>query len=200
MDTTTSVIRPSPELYGKTTRLSPIDQIAPRDYNSIHFFFRLSSDADKRSMFKNLETGLLNTAHEIPQLLCCICKADNDRDELELRYSAKSGATIAYRDFTSLKLRDHWPHGDFDDLEREHFPLSKLERHRVLAATPPPGAERLPALAVQANFIQGGLILTACLHVSGSLLTWICSILTVDSIRYVMALAFTSSLLLSRSI
>lgn len=166
MDTTTSIIRPDPASYGKTTRLSVIDQIAPRDYTSIHFFFRLSDDADKGSIFNNLETGLLKTAHEIPQLMCCICKADNDRDELELRYSANSGAIITYKDYTSAKLRDQWPNGrSFDDLEREHFPLSKLERHRVLAATPPPGAERLPALAVQANFIEGGLILTACLHV-----------------------------------
>lgn len=166
MEAITSMIRPNPDLYGRTTRLSVIDQIAPRDYNSIHFFFRLPKDADKRLIFKDLEGGLLATAYQIPQLMCCICKADNDRDELELRYSAKSGATIAYRDYTSPKLRDQWPHGNFDDLEREHFPLTKLERQRVLAATPPPGAERLPALAVQANFIEGGLILTACLHVS----------------------------------
>lgn len=166
MDTITSIVKADPEACGRTIKLSQIDQIAPRDY-VVHFTcFRLCDGEDKERIFKRLETGLLNATKEIPQTLCSVRKCQNDREELELVYSSTSGATIVFKDYTCTRSKASWPHGSYDDLERQHFPLSKLERHLLLPLDNASEPDQFPSLALQANFIQGGLILTSCLHVS----------------------------------
>ena len=164
METSTTTVRPHPTILGQVTKLSMIDQIAPRDFVASNFFFSLPDDTDKLALYRHIEHGFYTTVQQIPDLMCCICKSDGDRDELELRLHGDSGATISMRDYTSSYER-HWSPGTFEDLERDHFPLQSLPQEHVLAQTEFPGQVCLPTLAMQANFIQGGLILTGCLHV-----------------------------------
>lgn len=165
METSTTTVRPHPTILGQVTKLSTIDQIAPRDFVATYLFFPLPDGTDKLALFRHIEHGFYTTVQQIPDLMCCICKSDGDRDELELRLHGDSGATISMRDYTNS--REHqWSPGSFDDLQRDHFPLQSLPQEHVLAQTEFPGQVCLPTLAMQANFIQGGLILTGCLHVS----------------------------------
>ena len=165
METSTTTVRPHPTILGQVTKLSMIDQIAPRDFVASYFFFSLPDDTDKLALYRHIEHGFYTTVQQIPDLMCCICDSDGKRDELELRLHGDSGATISMRDFTNSSERQ-WSPGTFDDLERDHFPLQNLPQEQVLAQTEFPGQVCLPTLAMQANFIEGGLILTGCLHVS----------------------------------
>ncbi|WPG98194.1 Hypothetical protein R9X50_00098100 [Acrodontium crateriforme] len=157
MDTICTVVAPDEQSWGCTIKLSPIDQIAPRDYNVLHLFFRLGDDFSNRDLFRQLETAVLKTARDIPQLACGVRKCANSREELELAYSANFGAHVVFRDLVPI-----WPHGNFDSLAKEHFPMPKLERRFLLNIDYT--QEVLPGLVIQANFIEGGLILTTALH------------------------------------
>lgn len=166
--TSVTIIQPQPSSHGKVVKLSVIDQIAPRDYISLCLFFKLSSDADTKCIFRVLEMALLNTVDDIPELACCVQKnTSNGREEVQLLFDTSKGVEIHYKDYTSPKLRDLWKFGTFDQLEQDHFPLSKMPRH-VLFGTSAKVEENvtLPSLIVQANFVPGGLILGSCLHVS----------------------------------
>ena len=165
METVTTTVRPCPTTLGRTTKLSMIDQIAPRDYVASYFFFRLPQDMDNALVCDVLEQGFHTAVQHVPDLMSCICKSEGGRDELELRLHDDSGATITMKDYTRNVSDQYWSPGSFEDLEREHFPIQSLPQSHVLAQTEFPGQECLPTLAMQANFIQGGLILTGCLHV-----------------------------------
>ncbi|KAI6823988.1 hypothetical protein KC332_g8548 [Hortaea werneckii] len=163
METITSTFKPHRERCGRPVKLSPIDQIAPRDYHIIYFFFQQQPGVEKESIFRNLEQGLQATIAQIPELLCSVVERRGDRDELELVYGTENGAAICFKDYTSGQLGQQWQHGSFHDLEREHFPYYKLES-RLLLATPELSGGQLRCLAMQANFIPGGLILSTRLH------------------------------------
>jgi len=164
METSTTTIRPHPTVLGQVTKLSNIDQIAPRCYVATYYFFSLPENTDKLALFRHIEHGFFTTVQQMPDLMCCICDSDGNRDELELRLHGDSGATISMRDFTNSSDRQ-WTPGTFDDLKQNHFPLQNLPQEQVLAQTEFPGQVCVPTLAMQANFIEGGLILTGCLHV-----------------------------------
>jgi hypothetical protein len=164
MESSTTTVRPHPTILGQVTKLSAIDQIAPRDYGTSYLFFPLPDDTDKLALFRHIEQGFYTTIQQIPDLMCCVCESDGDRDELELRLHGDSGATITMKDFTNSR-EGQWSPGTFDDLKREHFPLQSLPSEHVLAQTDFPGQVCWPFLTLQATFIQGGLILTGCLHV-----------------------------------
>jgi hypothetical protein len=164
MDRLATTISPNASHCGQTVKLGTIDQIAPRDYTTTLNFFRLKPKVDHTRIFRNLQTGLLHATREIPQLLTCVRKCDNDREELELVYSLGNGACIFFRDYTSPSLKDQWPSGSFDDLEREHFPLAKLPG-RLVHGFSELNDGLIPCLIVQANFIAGGLIVSACVQV-----------------------------------
>jgi hypothetical protein len=165
METVTTTVRPCPTTLGQTTKLSQIDQIAPRDYVASYFFFRLPTGTDNAEVFRILEEGFHTTVQQIPDLMCCICECDGGRNELELRLHGDSGATITMKDFTSSAYDGQWKPMNFDQLERDHFPLQSLPQEHILAQTEFPDQVCLPTLAMQANFIKGGLVLTGCLHV-----------------------------------
>lgn len=65
----------------------------------------------------------------------------------------------------------------YAQLKEKHFPVSAFEADKVCRRSVwPSHGERLPISLVQANFIQGGLILTWCIfHMAGdgtSFYTW----------------------------
>lgn len=150
METLTSTFKPHRDRCGRPVKLSPIDQIAPRDYNIIYFFFRERPGEEKESIFRNLEQGLQATIAQIPELLCSVAERQGDRDELELVYGRDNGAAISYKDYTSGQSCEQWRHGSFRDLEREHFPYYKLESKLLLSSPELPGGQ-LRCLAMQAN-------------------------------------------------
>jgi hypothetical protein len=125
MEIVTTTVRPCPTTLGRTTKLNMIDQIAPRDYVASYFFFRLPEDIDNTSVFHILEQGFHTAVQQFPDLMCCICKSEGGRHELELRLHEDSGATITMKDFTrGGSSSQQWTPGTFDDLERSHCNVS----------------------------------------------------------------------------
>ncbi|KAF5620069.1 hypothetical protein F52700_11389 [Fusarium sp. NRRL 52700] len=161
-----AVIRAHRNSQGQVVRLSAIDQIAPRDYISTCLFFRHSPDADKQQIFLALYRALLVTVNDIPELTCCVQKrVDSSREEVELVFDSARGVEIYYKDYNSPQLSGLWTYGNFDQLEEEHFPHSKIPRGLVFG----PSSKlkdnvKLPSLVVQASFIPGGLIIGSQLH------------------------------------
>lgn len=171
METLTTTITPDVRVCGQTIQLSPIDQIAPRDYNVVFLFFPLDRNANKVRIFQELEVALSRTAEQVPQIVSIVRKCQNNRGELELQYNANHGAHLSLKDYTTSSTSHLWPHGSFAELESEHFPMLKLERHLLLNIDHKLKLDQydsLPGLCVQANFIEGGLILSTCLHVRQS--------------------------------
>lgn len=169
METLTTTITPDVRICGQTIQLSPIDQIAPRDYSVAYLFFPLNHDANKVRIFQELEIALERTAETVPQIVSVVRKRQNNRGELELEYNSSHGAHLSLKDYTTTGAAPLWPHGSFSDLAKEHFPMSKLERHLLLNidhSLSLDNFDSLPGLCVQASFIEGGLILSCCLHVS----------------------------------
>ncbi|KAF5589867.1 hypothetical protein FPANT_6200 [Fusarium pseudoanthophilum] len=161
-----AVIQAHRNSQGQVVRLSAIDQIAPRDYISTCFFFRHSPDADKEQIFLALHRALLVTVNDIPELTCCVQKRiDSSREEVELVFDSARGVEIYYKDYNCAQLCGLWTYGNFDQLEEEHFPHSKIPRSLVFG----PSSKlkdnvKLPSLIVQASFIPGGLIIGSQLH------------------------------------
>ncbi|KAF4495656.1 trichothecene 3-O-acetyltransferase [Fusarium agapanthi] len=161
-----AVIQAHRNSQGQVVRLSAIDQIAPRDYISTCLFFRHRPDADKQQIFLALHRALLVTVNDIPELTCCVQKrVDSSREEVELVFDSARGVEIYYKDYNSPQLCGLWTYGNFDQLEEEHFPHSKLPRSLVFG----PSSKlkdnvKLPSLIVQASFIPGGLIIGSQLH------------------------------------
>ncbi|KAF5239852.1 hypothetical protein FANTH_9793 [Fusarium anthophilum] len=161
-----AVIQAHRNSHGQVVRLSAIDQIAPRDYISTCLFFRHSPDADRQQIFLALHRALLVTVNDIPELTCCVQKrVDSSREEVELVFDSARGVEIYYKDYSSPQLCGLWTYGNFDQLEEEHFPHSKIPRSLVFG----PSAKlkdnvKLPSLIVQASFIPGGLIIGSQLH------------------------------------
>ncbi|KAJ6786417.1 hypothetical protein PWT90_04039 [Aphanocladium album] len=160
------LLKPDPSSHGQLVKLSAIDQIAPRDYLRTFLFFPLSPTADKHQIFDALYMALARTASEIPEILCCVqLSTGSHREEVELLFDSAIGAEVHYTDYTSSRLRGLWTCGTFEQLEREHFPLSKIPGHLLFGiATALSGEAQLPALTLHANFIQGGLVLNIRLH------------------------------------
>lgn len=165
MDAFTSSFKPHPSECGRSVKLSAIDHIAPRDYLVVFFFFRLSPTSDKARIFQELEQGLFATTQQIPEILCSVSASPGDRDELQLLFDDDAGAAVSYKDYASGSLSRLWRHGRFQELEREHFPYCKLES-KLLLAPVQLHSGRKRSLALQANFIDGGLILSTRIHVS----------------------------------
>lgn len=165
-DNLVTKITPDLAMCGQAAKLSAIDQIAPRDYITVYYFFRLRDDSHIPQIYSHLETALAGTLNDIPQLLTSVRSSDRSREELELSYHSTRGATIRCRDYHTPKGRRQWPHGTFEDIERRDFPYSTIEKHLVLAPIERYDDGSYPGLAMQANFIPGGLILTSRLYVS----------------------------------
>lgn len=165
------ILKPHPSSHGQVVKLSAIDQIAPRDYMSICLFFRTSSSTIKDRIFSVLHQAVSRTVGDIPELACCVQqRANNSREEVELLFDAERGVELHCKDYDSPELRDLWQCGTFEELEQEHFPLSKMPRNLVFGTCGKlEGGVKLPSLILQANFIPGGVILGGCLHVSLSM-------------------------------
>lgn len=167
MDSISVEIKPNPAACGAAVKLNPIDQIAPRNHTVFYWFFKLPKDADKQRIAKCMEEGLVNAIAEVPQAMCSVTAGTSGREELRLVYEASGGAAFNVRDYTSPALRDGWRHGSFSDLGRQHFPLSELDYTLIQGPTNIPGTQNTRCTSLQINFIEGGMILTLMLHVSG---------------------------------
>lgn len=162
MESLSSVITPESAACGQAVKLGAIDQIAPRVYITSFLFFKLPEDADIRQIHADIQRALYYTLQDIPQLMTVIRPCNNGREDLELAYDRERGCLIKFKDYVSTEeARAQWPHGTFDEMEAAYFPYSACEKSLTLAPVEEYADGCSPSLAVQTNFIQGGLVLSS---------------------------------------
>ncbi|KAK8102142.1 hypothetical protein PG984_015288 [Apiospora sp. TS-2023a] len=146
--------------------LTPLDLVTPALYGTRWILcFPLSPEADKEQM---LETTSPTYSRQLTDILADfrICVSGwripsmlshgSPETLVQIVDSSSGGVTLRYNDLTS-----DLP--SYGDLKQQRFPLEKLSTAQLspVGVMPEPPA---PVMAAQANFIQGGLLLTVALH------------------------------------
>ncbi|KAJ9301233.1 hypothetical protein DTO271G3_1368 [Paecilomyces variotii] len=148
--------------------LTPLERIGPKGYLRYVFLFQLPEVYDMDEVVSVLKTGY-NAAKNTISVLACEAVPDAG--------SKQAGVLKLQRlndgDIEDIVVKDLRAQGVFPltyaELKSKNFPLSAFDAEilcrRSVWALP---GERLPISLVQANFIDGGLILTWCIfHMVG---------------------------------
>ena len=159
-------VKPSAIIRSEVIQLPPSDQFMLRIYLPLVLCFRLNAPADPRKVYWELRCGLSDALAEFPFFAGQVVLSDAERDRLEIRVSSDDGVCFKYNDLTSSKVRPPFP--TFNDLEQENFPASKLDPSLAAIDQLFPTSATNPCLVLQANFIEGGLLLAFRPHHSSS--------------------------------
>lgn len=161
-----------------TLHLSVLDQNIARVYTQILHIFPFPDGSQSEDATRALETGLQATLSSFPFLAGTIQPADPETGKLSLQYSTDvpNVRTARLFSFSSIPLSKEYPH-TYEQLRRDGMPQSAFTGANfcpnVLRNRPgiPKDAEGImdskhpvPALAVEAFFIAGGLVLSTYFH------------------------------------
>ena len=160
MATTSVFIQPKSPLVPEIIKLSPIDQFTIRIYVATLLIFKLSPDSSHDTICSQLQHGLGELLNDMPFLAGNVVEENKERGTLELEIPENAGVLFNMKDMADPK---NGPIHDFDSLKRAWFPSSLLGQLTVGPVEFVPGPVA-PCLAVQANFIHGGLILAVYIH------------------------------------
>ncbi|KAH7310061.1 transferase [Rhexocercosporidium sp. MPI-PUGE-AT-0058] len=139
-------------------KLSPLDLNMPRLYGARWILcFPLPADTDKAIVFETLKKGLAHTIASIPWLAGDVGPeiGSDPKDGRIQVVGGKGGVEFIYKDLSS-KLPS------YAELKKDNFTFSKLTTPLVSPLQVIQQAQ--PVFAAQANFIQGGLLLTTGYH------------------------------------
>lgn len=153
--------------FPEVPRLTQIERIGPKGYLRYVFNFALPEDYDLKAVAAALQTGY-DATKERMGILRCEAMPDPDAGQEGVFKPVEMPADDEIDKITVKDLRKTFgqTHAQLRD---KGFPVSAFEADVVMrrGVWPQPG-ERLPISLLQANFIEGGLVLTWCiLHVFG---------------------------------
>ncbi|KAI9830647.1 MAG: hypothetical protein M1819_005457 [Sarea resinae] len=145
--------------------LTPLERAGPKGFVRYLFPFQLAEDYDLDEVTGVLKQGLEATKQRLPVLSC---QAVPDTD-----WRQGGVLKLQHGDFGDIKVKDLRAPGAFPvtyrELKEKSFPLELFD-DKVVCRRPvwPATGEPLPITEVQANFLQGGLVLNWCvLHMIG---------------------------------
>ncbi|KAL4917432.1 transferase family-domain-containing protein [Aspergillus aurantiobrunneus] len=160
MPTDTSFVRPNVPLVPETVKLSPIDQFTIRVFTPTLVCFKTEPGAPEDTICSVLKQSLANVLDNMYFLAGKIRVADKTPGTVELSVSEDDAVLFNVHTMRGDE-EDHFL--DLDELARDHFPPSRLDPAVLL-----PGSvfswPVAACMAVQVNFIRGGLILAANIH------------------------------------
>jgi len=143
------------------TKLSPLDQIAVYNWSPRILVFPLSSSADRHGITTVLCAGMQATVDTFPDLAgSCIQPPQSRSGDTQggMRYHDKGEAHLRITDVSDKYSLDTLRASNFDQ---------ELFLPEDLCPTPAfahPAIQPLELFSVQANFIQGGLLLVVCIY------------------------------------
>ena len=143
-------------------KLTPLDMNMPRLYGVRWILcFPLDSAADKQDIYNDLKTGLAHTIAAIPWTAGAIQQetASNPEDS---RIQVVDGDSGIHLKFNDLTVSEGFP--SYEHLRAANFPLSELSTAQLSPLGVMPDSAVVPVMAAQANFVDGGLLLTAGAH------------------------------------
>lgn len=160
------VVKPSTIIKSHTIQLPPVDQFQTRNYTPYLLAFRLDPQADPSRVFWELRCGLSDALSEFPFFAGEIVVEDPRRNHIAIRVSSEDGVHFKYQHLTTREHAQPFP--TFNQLEREHFPASKLPLWLSGVQEVLPTNAVSPCLLLQANFIEEGVLLGFSPHHSTS--------------------------------
>ena len=138
--------------------LTLIDQMMPPAYTRMILCFSLPSSTDPAGIIRILRQGLKATVSDIPILSGEVKWAGSSKQKGLCAIHLGCHPELVVKDLTASHL-------GFSDLRANNFPPSELNGD-ILCAHPGFPQQRidLPILAIQASFIEGGMLLGLCIH------------------------------------
>ena len=155
MATSSVYVRPIISLVPDTLKLSPFDQYSIRVYIPALLFFKLDAKAPRDVICSDLQLGLASLINDIPFLAGNVIVEDEERGSIQLDIPDDAKVLFKVREMSDV---EKGPMLDFEELEKAWFPSSLLDPSMLtpIYFVPEPVA---PVIAVQVNFIRGGMIL-----------------------------------------
>ncbi|KAH6994661.1 transferase family-domain-containing protein [Fusarium venenatum] len=141
-------------------KLTPLDMNLPRLYGARWVLcFPLLPGSDKLQVYKKLKQGLAHTVVSIPWISGTIGPEDGqDPDNGRIQIVESSGSLLfPYNDLTGVM-------SSYAELKEQNFPLSALSTAQLGPIDVMPQGAIQPVFATQANFVEGGLLLTVGVH------------------------------------
>ncbi|KAL1616861.1 hypothetical protein SLS56_011229 [Neofusicoccum ribis] len=140
--------------------LSPLEHAGPRGYVRPILCFALDPSADQDEVVRILKAGLDATKEQVPYLSAevvedteaeqkgCLTLREGDFGELRVRTLSKAEFPLSYEEFRA-----------------KNFPTDQLHQDVVSPTSvfPQPGSQ-VPVFLAQANFVEGGLLLSVAVY------------------------------------
>ncbi|KAB8298610.1 hypothetical protein EYC80_000789 [Monilinia laxa] len=155
------------------TNLTPLDHLMPRTYViGLNTSWPISRRSNIEDVYNHLKSGLKQTIKQIPFLGGSVVSTNiPGKFQIETLSEDYEGNQLVFNDLRTGSGND-WPH-TYKSLRKARFPGNLLTDGRLSPIKQYMGLERLPVMAVQANFIDGGLILhVSVLHTACDALAW----------------------------
>ncbi|KAI1812891.1 transferase family-domain-containing protein [Poronia punctata] len=150
------------EYASRIPSLIPLEKAGPQGYIRMVFPFELGDSYDADAVFDILKRGLEAAKVRIPTLACeGVPDTDSEQAGVLKLQNYDDYETIIKKD---LRAPGAFPY-TYADIKAKTFPNEAFPGELLWRrfTWPSPG-ERLPVVDFQANFIQGGLLLTGAFH------------------------------------
>ena len=161
---------PAPSIEPGIYRLSTLDQVMGPIYIPSILCFGLPENRlyqeEKWRIFSRLRDGLSHALAEFPLYSGNVVKDEaSSKGGVCVRISDDPGVDTFVNDMTSSPTHNS-PLREFEAIKAAEFPLSMLPKSRLFPSiiVEAQQSDPRPCLAVQVNFIDGGLILVAVVH------------------------------------
>ncbi len=154
----TDFVRPLKPAPAQSILLSPVDQIIRVGYVCFVLLFPVPSTSRNLEVYSRLKAGLSLTLSEIP-----LIGGHLTGERTQVKVGDDYGVRFVYNDRTAPDPETGLT-VSYDELKRNNFPCSALDPKETTPVPIIPTEPEPPVMVIQATFIQGGLILTSCLH------------------------------------
>ncbi|KAI9642574.1 Acyltransferase boa11 [Ciborinia camelliae] len=155
------------------TKLTPLDLLMPRTYViGINTSWPISRRSNIEDIYNHLKLGLKKTIKQIPFLGGSVVSTGSPGGfQIETLPEDFEGNQLIFNDLRTGS-GNAWPHS-YKSLRKARFPSSAFTDNCLSPAKQYMSLERIPVIAAQANFIDGGLILhLSVLHTACDVLAW----------------------------
>ncbi|KAG0647680.1 Acyltransferase easC [Hyphodiscus hymeniophilus] len=139
-------------------KLTPLDLVMPRLYGTRWILcFPLEAGVERSLVFKNLRLGLARTIGSIPWIAGVIAPETGAKSKVgRIQVVESDGVKFHLKDLCGILPSYH-------ELKKRNFPLSEFSTKHIAPIGMVPEYP-FAVMVAQANFIEGGLLLTIGLH------------------------------------
>ena len=157
-------VKPAKPAPRQDVALSPADQQMPDEYVCVLMLFPLPTISEIQAVYSKLKAGLSLTLAEFPFLGGYLARDEGAAGErYQIKLEGNHGVKLICRDLTAPESEGGFKYS-YSGLKRNRFPCSAFDPEKT-QPVPFIATKANPAvMAIQANFIRGGLILSICLH------------------------------------